>query len=66
MKCPNCKKKMKNKSYLLWDLSNYMSVTGKESIRWINKYKCKKCGTKIVDGKIKTNKIMGEIDEHEK
>lgn len=66
MKCPNCKKKMKNKSYLLWDLSNCMSVTGKESIRWIDKYKCKKCGTKIVDGKIKNNKIKGEIDEHEK
>lgn len=63
MKCPHCKNKMKNKSYLLWDLSNCQSVTGKDSVRWINKYKCKKCGTKIIDGEIKKSKIMGETDE---
>lgn len=63
MKCPHCKKKMKNKSYLIWDLSNCPSETGKDSIRWVDKYKCKKCGSKIIDGKIEINKQTGEKDE---
>ena len=52
MKCPTCKKKMKDKSYLLLDIGS----SDGSSLRWVEKYKCKRCGTKVVDGNVKERK----------
>lgn len=53
MKCPKCKNKMKDKSYLLVDLSYVPPNEVKDTFKWVSKYKCKSCGIKIKDGKVK-------------
>ena len=59
MKCPNCNRKMKDKSYLLLETTEE-GFDKEHLIKWVEKYKCKNCGLKIINGKIKKGEKNNE------
>ena len=48
---------------MLWDLSGSLPDKDKPSLRWVDKFKCKNCGTKVKDGEIKRKNKRNNLGE---